>query len=283
MIETSTKNAWLDIDGLRIRYFSAGESGSPVILLHGGGVDSALISWGAAIGGLSAQHRVFAPDLPGYGESDTPDIAYTLDYYVRFLERFMDALNLEKAHLVGLSLGGGIALHFTLRSPTRVEKLVLAAPYYGFKGSGDKLAYLYIRMAFLQEFALWLTGLNRAMVRWALRGGIHNQQNLSQELINEVYQQIHAPRSGRAFASFQQSEVTWQGPRTDSTSRLHEITVPTLILNGANDTLVPIAYAQKAHTFISNSQLYILRNCGHWIARDQPEEFNEIVSTFLKV
>src|SRR6266700_7183242 len=127
MVETGTKNVWLTIDGLRIRYFSAGESGSPVILLHGGGIDSALISWGAIIGQLAAQHRVFAPDLPGYGESATPDIAYTLDYYVHFLEHFMDTLNLERACLIGLSLGGGIALNFTLRSPLRVEKLVLSA------------------------------------------------------------------------------------------------------------------------------------------------------------
>ncbi len=147
--------------------------------------------------------------------------------------------------------------------------------------AGDKLAYLYVCTAFLQEFALWLTGLNRSMVHWALKGGVHNQRNLSQELINEVYQQIHAPRSGQAFASFQQSEVTWQGPRTDSTSRLHEIMVPTLILNGENDTLVPVAYAQKAHKLMSNSQIYVLRNCGHWIARDQPEEFNEVVGAFL--
>jgi pimeloyl-ACP methyl ester carboxylesterase len=282
LLEAGTRNAWLDIDGLRIRYFSAGEDGPPMIFLHGGGIDSALISWGAAIGLLSREHRVFAPDLPGYGESSTPDIAYTMDYYVHFLERFMDTLNLERASLVGLSLGGGIALNFTLRSQSRVEKLVLAAPYYGFKGTSDKLGYLYIHMAFLQEFALWITGLNHGMLRWALKGGVHNQRNLSQELINEVYQQVHAPKSGQAFASFQRSEVRWQGPRTDTTNHLHEITVPTLILNGQNDTLVPVAFAQKAHNLISTSQIYVLRNCGHWIARDQPDEFNEIVTAFLQ-
>src|SRR5258708_36167471 len=86
-------------------------------------MDSASISWGAGIGPLSAHHRVFAPDLPGYGESDKPAVEYTLDYYARFLDHLLDALHLDKASLVGLSLGGGIALSFTLNYPTRVDRL----------------------------------------------------------------------------------------------------------------------------------------------------------------
>jgi pimeloyl-ACP methyl ester carboxylesterase len=105
MLQTTIKDTWLEIDGLRIHCFVAGESGSPVILLHGGGLDSATISWRASIGSLSAHQRVFAPDLPGYGQSDKPAVEYTLDYYVNFLAHFMDALHLDKASLIGLSLG----------------------------------------------------------------------------------------------------------------------------------------------------------------------------------
>jgi pimeloyl-ACP methyl ester carboxylesterase len=77
MLQIHIEHTWLEVDGLRIHCFVAGQTSSPIILLHGGGLDSASISWGAEIGPLSARHRVFAPDLPGYGESDKPTVEYT--------------------------------------------------------------------------------------------------------------------------------------------------------------------------------------------------------------
>jgi len=97
------------------------------VLLHGGGIDSASFTYSNIIGPLAEEHRVFAPDWPGYGHSDKPDLDYTMGFYVDFLGRLMDALDLERASLVGLSMGGGAALRFALRSPERVEKLVLVA------------------------------------------------------------------------------------------------------------------------------------------------------------
>jgi pimeloyl-ACP methyl ester carboxylesterase len=282
MVQTASKDIWLNVDGLHIHCLKAGENGSPVILLHGGGIDSACISWGAAIGPLSARHQVFAPDLPGYGESDRPPIEYTMDYYVHFLEHFMDAAHLERASLVGLSLGGGIALNFTLSYQSRVDRLVLVDPYYGFKGPWDWLAYLYIRMSFLQEFALRMLSRDQKMIRWSLKGAVRNPQNLSQELLDAIYQEARKQKRGEAFASFQKSEITRGGLRSDTTNRLHDITVPTLIINGEKDPLVPVSYARKAHTLIKNSELYILRDCGHWTPREKPEEFSEIVGSFLQ-
>jgi pimeloyl-ACP methyl ester carboxylesterase len=71
MLTAVGKDIWLEVDGLRIHCFEAGESGSPIMLLYGGGVDSAHLSWGRVIGPLSDHHRVFAPDFPGYGQSDS--------------------------------------------------------------------------------------------------------------------------------------------------------------------------------------------------------------------
>ncbi|MBO0992979.1 alpha/beta fold hydrolase [Bacillus sp. SD088] len=105
----------LDINNMNIQCYTAGEKGTPVILLHGAGVDSANISWKEVIGPLSKSHLVFAPDLPGYGASEKPDIKYSLSFYIDFLKQLMNTLNLEQASLIGLSLGGGISLGFTLR------------------------------------------------------------------------------------------------------------------------------------------------------------------------
>ncbi len=120
---------WLDVGGMRVSCLTAGAHGTPVVLLHGGGIDSAAFSYSYAIGAVAKDHRVFAPDWPGYGQSDRPDIDYTMGFYVGFLEDLMDRLGYERASLVGISLGGGASLGFALRSPRRVENLVLVDSY----------------------------------------------------------------------------------------------------------------------------------------------------------
>jgi pimeloyl-ACP methyl ester carboxylesterase len=124
-----TPTRWVDVNGIRVHCLTAGGTGSTVVLLHGGGIDSASFTYGHLIGTLAERHRVFAPDWPGYGHSDKPDVDYATRFYVDFLGRLMDALALERASLVGTSMGGGAALGFALRSPQRVEKLVLVDSY----------------------------------------------------------------------------------------------------------------------------------------------------------
>jgi pimeloyl-ACP methyl ester carboxylesterase len=283
MVPTAIQSIWLNVDSLRIHCLAAGESGSAVLLLHGGGLDSAALSWEEVIGPLSEKHRVFAPDLPGYGQSDKPAIQYTVDYYIAFLEQLMDALHLEQTSLVGLSMGGGIALGVTLRFPARVEKLVLVDSYgIQDKVAAHKLSYLFVRLPFLDEFSYWLIGKSRSMVRWSLLSGlIYSQHHLSDELVERVYQVAREPGAGKAFISMQRNDMLWNGLRTNFTSRLHEITVPTLIVHGAQDTAVPLAYAQRAHTLIAHSELFLMQECKHWPQREKPEEFNRAVSAFL--
>src|SRR5438270_10731271 len=100
-INHGPRRMWLEVDGLRIGCLTAGASGPPVLLLHGGGIDSARFSYKHAIEPLSRDRRVFAPDWPGYGESDKPDVEHTTGFYASFLGLLMDALGLERAGLVG--------------------------------------------------------------------------------------------------------------------------------------------------------------------------------------
>jgi pimeloyl-ACP methyl ester carboxylesterase len=110
---------WIEVGKLRIHCLMPGQRDAPpVLLLHGGGYDSASLSYKQSIGPISQYHRVFAPDWPGYGESDKPKVRYSTDYYVDFLGHLMDALGLEKASLVGISLGGAISLGFSTPNKT---------------------------------------------------------------------------------------------------------------------------------------------------------------------
>ncbi len=283
MRPTEPQAIWLDIDGLRVHCLTAGEHGSPVVLLHGAGVDSASLSWGEVIEPCSTHHRVFAPDLPGYGQSSRPEIRYTIDFYVSIVEQVLDNLHLKKVSLVGLSLGGAIALALTLRSPVRVEKLVLVDTYgIQDKVAAQTLSYLYVQLPFLNELSWWLLGRCRSLVRWSLLTSlIYNPAHLSDELVNRVYQAMREPRAEKAYVSFQRSEVRWAGLRSDFTSRLHEITVPTLFVHGAEDRAVPLAAVQQAHALIPHSELFIMSECRHWPQREQPEEFIRVTGNFL--
>ena len=108
------RDNWIEVEGLRVHYQTAGQTAAPVLLLHGGGYDSASLSYKHSFGPISQYHRVIAPDWPGYGESDKPRVRYSTEYYMDFLGRLMDALGLEKASLVGISMGGAVSLEFSL-------------------------------------------------------------------------------------------------------------------------------------------------------------------------
>ncbi len=275
------QSEWVDVQGLRIHYLRAGEQGAPVVLLHGGGIDSSILSWELTIPTLAERHRVLAPDLPGYGESDKPDIEYTTAYYLQFLGAFLDAVGLQRTSLAGLSTGGGIALGFALESPERVEKLVLVDSY----GLQTKAPLAW--MGYLMVHMPGYSGLSLAMMRsrWMLRASLgallRHREAVTEKLVDQAMTEVRRPRAVLAFNSYQKAEVLWTGTRTCYMDRLPSLNVPTLIVHGAEDTLVPVACAQQAHDLIPGSQLHFLPGCGHWSQRDCPEEFNRVVGAFL--
>lgn len=281
MEQREIKHTWLEVDGLRIHCLVAGESGPALVLLHGGGTDSASLSWGEVLGPLSEHYRVFAPDWPGFGQSDKPAISYTMDYYVHFLQHLLISLNLARVVLIGLSMGGGIVLNFTLNHPAQVEKLVLVDPYYGFKSPADRWSSLFIRLPFVMELPT-LLGRSRRLAQWGLSSVLYRPERRTQALIDEVYREAQQKRAGKAYASWARSEVTWHGPRSETESRLYELAVPTLLIQGAQDKLVPVSFARHAHELIAHSRLSILPECGHWVQRDDPQAFLQTAEPFLE-
>jgi len=114
----------INVEGHDVRYYTAGE-GEPLIVIHGGGGDAR--TWLRNIEELSSSYTVYAPDLPGYGGSQPLDGKYYIPELTDFLDGFSDNLGLERFHLVGHSLGGGVALNYALHSPHRIKKLVLVS------------------------------------------------------------------------------------------------------------------------------------------------------------
>ena len=284
MQPSESQTIWLDVEGMRVHCLTSGEGGVPIVLLHGGGVDSATLSWGEIIGRVALRHQIFAPDLPGYGQTEKPDIQYTMEFYIQFVEHLLEELKLDRVSLVGQSLGGAIALGLTLDAPERVEKLVLVDTYgIQDKAVSHRLAYLYVHLPGLAELSNWLMGKNRALVRWVLLAGIiYNPAHLSEELVDQCYQAVREKGAGKAFLSLQRSEVGWHGVRSNFTPRLCDVTVPTLLVHGAEDRSVPLACAKRAHALIAGSQLYVMQECRHWPQGENPDEFSRVMEGFLE-
>ena len=276
------KDGWIEVEGLRIHYLTAGQTDVAVLLLHGGGYDSASLSYKQSIGPISQHHRVFAPDWPGYGESDKPKTRYSTEYYVHFLGHLIDALGLEKVSLVGISMGGAISLGFSLRWSQRVEKLVLVDSH----GLGKEvpwwvMSYVVVRLPLLNKAVWAVLGRSRRMVRWSLQSVFHDPRAVTTSLVDEIYQLTKKPGVGQAWRSWQRNEIMWSGSRTNFVGKLHTLTVPTLILHGAEDRYVPVSWAQRADSLIKDSELRIFPQCGHWLTREKPTEFNRVVLEFL--
>jgi len=258
------------------------EIAPPLILLHGGGLGSAALTYEASIGAFATRGQVIALDWPGYGASDKPDVPYTTDWYIGFLADCLDALGIAQADLCGLSMGGAIALGFALRFPARMRKLVLVNSH-GF-GQGVPchiVSNLVVRSPWLNTLGWW--GLRRyeTMMRRSLRPALRDPASVTDALIAEAIALVRDHGTVRAWRRWQRSEIGWGGFRTDYGPQLPTLAAPTLILHSTQDTVVPMVDAARAYRAIPDCRLRVFPHCGHWLMRDDPATFLRAVTEFL--
>jgi pimeloyl-ACP methyl ester carboxylesterase len=262
-------------ESLDIRYLAAGE-GDPIILLHGIGLDAASVSWKHTLPHLADNHRVIAPDFPGHGESDGAD-DYTMESYRAILDSLFDALDIDRASLVGISMGGAVALGHALDNQEHVERLVLVDSY----GLGRDAPWRPGGAALLNTpgFDGWLgAGLsNPALVASSLAGLTVNPPS---GFITDVQRAVE-PTAARALGAWQRDEFRACGLRTCHLDQLHELDVPTLLVHGREDPIFPIAWSERAAERIPDSEFEAFERCGHWPPREYPGKFNRAVARFL--
>lgn len=270
------------VDGHRIHYLRAGEDGPPVVLLHGGIIDAAHLSWGAAIGPLAADHRVYAVDLLGYGDSDRPDVQYSTALHVEVIGGFVDAVGLERAHLAGVSLGGGVGLGLALEAPERVRKLVLVDSYgLGRELPNGLLSYAAAQLPVLNKLSLALLRRSRRLTRASLGNVVYDPEAIPDEVVDDLYELLQRPGVGTAFRSWRKYEVTRAGYRTVYRDRLADLEAPTLLLHGREDEVFPVEWAERARERIPDAELRVFEACAHWPPRERPDAANEAIAEFL--
>ncbi len=257
----STKSPWcqgfLRIDGLTVRY-QVGGDGPQVLLLHGWG--GSIESFSPVLDELRRSYRVSAFDLPGFGKSSVPLCAWGSADYARLTLAVMDALKLDRPHLIGHSFGGQVCIQLAAIAPHRVGKLILVCS------------------AGIRTPPALATRLKRGAARlgkwFAAYGG-----RVGERLRTEIYRRIQS----QDYADAGPLRATLvKVINEDLTPLLASITSPTLLVWGEHDRDVPLAAAQTMARLMPRAQLAVLENAGHFAYLDQFERFRLLVGRFLR-
>ncbi|MBD2055808.1 alpha/beta fold hydrolase [Oculatella sp. FACHB-28] len=272
------QDQYIKVGDVNTRYWALGDGEATVILLHGLG--SCVETWTYNIGALAQHHRVYAIDLVGSGRSDKPPTSYSLVDLAKFVQAFMDVLNLERASLVGNSLGGGIALQFALLFPEQIEKLVLANSL----GLGKEITF-FLRLASLP----WPSQLfrpSRISTASVLKQIVYDSAVITDDWVEVLYQIGNLPGTPEALQRQLRANIDFWGVRPEVyrpiVDQLATIHTPTLIIWGQQDPILPVAHAQFAAEQLPNADLQIFDECGHWSQVERSQEFNAAILNFLQ-
>ena len=271
-----------------------GGRGRPVLFIHGLG-SSGYMEWRFNLEPAAAKHRVFAPDLPGYGRTEKPRVRYTIGYFARFIERYMENRGLRSAAIVGASLGGRVALEVALEKPHLVKRLVLVNAL-GLGRPRPQMAQMAYGLVTVPRVGEAVMRFTRSALRWApprtirrVAGRFANSSADLEKVIDDTYLQnlremYEADGFHNAYLSTVRSLVRPRalfGGQHDVTARLGELKVPVQIIWGGDDPLFPVSHATRAHAAIPDCRLTIIEGAGHTPQAERPEEFNRALLSFL--
>jgi len=266
--------------GIDTFYLEAG-AGDPVIVLHGLGATNA--SMVPTLAALSSGYRVLAPDLPGFGESDKPLASYDPAFFAGWLTAFMDATGITRAHLIGNSMGGRIALETALVAPERVSKLALLAPSMAFR----RFRHAVPIVKFLApEMGALPVPLLRPHIDHGVRLLFSKPERLHASwydaAVDEFLRIFRTPRGRVAlFAAARQIYLERPFGAHGFWPRLAGLRAPALFVWGDRDRLVPSGFARHVEEALPQARSIVLPDCGHVPQFEHPERTHALVRDFL--
>lgn len=263
----------VDVNGIGTNYIVAGQ-GEPLILIHGSGPGvTAFANWRGVIPDLSEHFRCYAPDTLGFGYTDFPSYidGFDMDRWIAHLTGFMDKLGIKRAHFIGNSYGGALALALAVRHPERVGRMVLMGAagvrfevtdglrkVWGYQPSIEAMRDLMTTFAF-----------DPALVK--------------DEIVRSRYEASVRPGAQEAFSSlFPEPRQRWLDALATDEDKLAALEHEVLIVHGREDVIVPHSVSERFHQLIPNSELHLFGQCGHWTQIEKRERFVALVTPFLR-
>jgi pimeloyl-ACP methyl ester carboxylesterase len=270
----------IELHGRRAVYRIAG-SGPPVVLIHG--MLNSSSHWQQVALELAREHTVIAPDLIGHGDSAAPRGDYSLGAHAASIRDLLAAIGVERATIVGHSLGGGVAMQFFYQFPQRVERLVLISS----GGLGHEVSPM-LRTAALPgvsailslirpQLLAGLAGAGRRMRERALGGGVHLQA------IARALRPLENAEARQAFLTTLRSVIDVHGQRVSATDRLYLLeSMPTMIVWGERDHTIPLSHGRSAHEAIPHSYFKTLPAAAHFPHLEDPQGLARALREFIE-
>ena len=280
----------VSVMGYRMHYLVAG-AGEPVLLLHG--LADSCDTWSPILPGLARRYQVFAPDLLGCGASDKPRIDYSLWALATYMRHFLDAIGIESAHVVGHSLGAGLALHLFFQYPERVRRMALLAS----GGMGRDLP-LSLRLCTLAGSYPVIGALlasrhaNHPVARagryilgrlWPATAVADLQGTAEAAEEDGILERLRDPGARAAFLAMLRSVGNVRGQHATALAHLHLVRVPVLLIHGRQDDTIPVSHGEIAERHLAEASLEVLDNCGHCPHREAPAEVLRLLERFLSL
>ncbi len=271
---------YIKVGNLKTRYWALGDKGTVVILIHGLGASADI--WGYNVEALAEQHRVYVPDVIGFGRSDKPGPSFSPFDYTPFLDDFLNILRIEGASLIGQSLGGAIALHYALQFPQKVRKLVLVDS----AGLGKEVIWT-LRLMSIPLVGELVSYPSRKGVELFFKFAVRDPALVTKDFVDLYYNFFSRPGFQKFLLKIVRSIINVAGAREEVLAplrnNLSKITQPTLIIWGERDRVLPLKHAYWGKEKLPNAELKIIEGCGHIPFFERPEEFNKLVLEFLSV
>jgi pimeloyl-ACP methyl ester carboxylesterase len=280
-MNVSVEKRKIEVEGLPANYLVAGE-GLPLLVLHA--VEESSFDWRWVMPELSRNYRIYAPDLPGFGDSAKPKTAdYTPAFFEWFVAAYLDALSIERAAVVGNSLGGLIALRLALSDPGRVTALGLISS----AGLGREVspALVPATLPVYGELAVsWgKTPLGTAQRAWGRAPLVFaNPARGPPGWIAEQYRLSQLPGYLEANVAALRAQLhPFLGQREVLLDQLHRLQIPTLVVWGILDRVIPYNHAREAVARLKHGHLELIPDCGHLPQVERPDRFVAILDKFL--
>ena len=274
-----SETRYLDLHGERIAYQDEG-SGEALLLIHGMAGSSA--TWRAVTPGLSKKYRVLAPDLFGHGASAKPRGDYSLGAFAASLRDLLDELGIQRVTVVGQSLGGGVAMQFTYQHRDYCQRLVLISS----GGLGPDVNWI---LRFLSApgtelvlpvvAPLPVLNLGNKVGSWLTSAGIQSPRAGE---IWKAYSSLSDRQTRQAFLRTLRSVVDYRGQAVSALSKIHlSHGLPTLLIWGEQDRIIPVAHGYAAHDAVPGSRLEVLPGVGHFPHVESPAAVVDILDDFI--
>ncbi len=270
----------IDLHGHRVCFRLAGD-GPLIVLIHG--ITGRSQQWEPAIDQLQSGHTLLAPDLLGHGESAKPRGDYSLGAYASGIRDIMVALGYERATVVGHSLGGGIAMQFAYQFPERCERLVLVS-----SGGLGREVHLLLRAATLPGSEWVLPLLTNARLLAAgeavgrALGVLRLQAGTDLAEVARGFGSLGEAEARSAFIETMRAVLDPGGQRVSALDRLYLAeSVPSLLVWGDSDPIIPVAHGLAAHDAMPGSRLEVLPGVGHFPQLERPVEFSRLLADFV--